>query len=276
MKLQIINIVKLSLMIMISVITFIIIKSSLDHKNVSKFSLERIDKNLKSTNNVLFDYEKIDRYLKTIGIKEMLNKDINPTQFIIVKLIMALVFIISFFKFNAMISVTLGILGFFIPDIVLRVSNTVDNEEMLPDIKRVYDTLRIQTKAGVFLTMSLTECYLVVKSPRLKKALLELNNYIITKNDIEGAIEEFKSKFQNTYIDTFCIVIGQSIESGRTVQILQDLSTQIKDIEEAMNIKLAERVKTKLEGLQFLIYVGVIGIIVYGIFTEILKSLTSF
>jgi hypothetical protein len=273
---QIINVVKLILMIMISVITFLIVKSTLDNKNVSKFSLVRIDKNLKGTNNVLFDYEKIDKYLKKMGLKEMFNRDINPTQFIMVKVILGLAFIIAFFKFNALISLVLGILGFFIPDIVLKVSNTVDNEEMLPDIKRIYDTLRIQTKAGVFLTMSLTECYLVVKSPRLKKALLELNNYIITKNDIEGAIEEFKSKFQYTYIDTFCIVIGQSIESGRTVQILQDLSTQIKDIEEAMNIKLAERVKTKLEGLQFLIYVGVIGIIVYGIFTEIFKSLTSF
>ena len=144
------------------------------------------------------------------------------------------------------------------------------------DLKRVYDTLRIQTKAGVFLTSSIAECYLVAENKRLKKALLELNNKIIAKNDIESAIEDFNSKFKNPYIDTFCIVIKQSLESGKTVQILEDLSAQIKDIQQAISIREAERVKYKLEGLQFLVYVGVIAIVAYGIFTELITSLMNF
>jgi Flp pilus assembly protein TadB len=272
---KLINITILIFMVIISVIIFILIKSTFDKKRFSKFSLNRIDKRFKKSDK-LFDYEKSDRYLKKMGLKEMFSRAVTPTEFILIKIILTLIFLVGFLRQGIGYSIAFGILGYLLPDILVKVSNSVDNDEMLADIKRVYDTLRIQTKAGVFLTVSLTECYLVVKSPRLKKALLELNNYIVTKNDVDIAIEEFNSKFENPYIDTFCVVIKQSIESGKTVQILEDLSAQIKDIQEAINIKLAERIKTKLEVLQLFIYIGVTSIIVFGIFKELLSSLSTF
>ena len=45
-------------------------------------------------------------------------------------------------------------------------------------------TLKIQTKAGVFLSYSLSECYLIVKNARLKAAMLEMTNKIVIKNDV--------------------------------------------------------------------------------------------
>ena len=106
--------------------------------------------------------------------------------------------------------------------------------------------------------------------------MLELNNEIILKNDIETSIEDFNSKFHNAYIDTFCIVIKQSMESGKTVQILEDLSAQIKDIQQAISLKQRERTKYKLDMIQFLIYIDVVAIITYGIFKELGNSLINF
>lgn len=272
---KIINIAIFIIMIIIAVITYILVKSTFDNKK-SKFSLEKIDKNIKNSTEKMFNYEKTEKYIKRMGLKEIFGRDISPTEFMLIKLLLCIVFAVGLLKQGIIFSLLFGLLGYFLLDIISKISNDVDNEEMLPDIKRIYDTLRIQTKAGVFLTISLTECYLVVKSPRLKKALLELNNTIIIKNDVDRAIEEFNSKFKNPYINTFCVVINQSIQSGKTVQILQDLSAQIKDIQEAINIKLAERVKSKLEMLQFFIYVGVTSIIVFGILTELTSSLKTF
>ena len=56
---------------------------------------------------------------------------------------------------------------------------------MMPDIKVIYDTLRIQTKAGVFINEALGQCYLKVRNERLKEALLILNGKLIRDKDIE-------------------------------------------------------------------------------------------
>ena len=46
---------------------------------------------------------------------------------------------------------------------------------------------------------------------------------IVIKNDIESAVIEFNKCFENSYIDTLCVTIKQSLESGKSVQILEDL-----------------------------------------------------
>lgn len=262
-------------MLIISYLIYVLFSSILNKNSISKFTL-KIDKNFKKNDRGLFSYDKIESYLKSMGLEEVFGREIAPTEFIMTKVILSLLLFTGFLKEGVIFGILFGILAFFLPDILIRISNSSDNEDMLPDLKRVYDTLRIQTKAGVFFTTSLTECYLVVKNKRLKKALLEMNNIILTKNDIDEAIEGFNSKFENQYIDTFCIVIKQSIESGKMVQILQDLSSQIEDIQEAINIKLAEKVKSKLQLLQFLIYIGVTAIIVFGVFSEITSGITGF
>lgn len=273
---KIVKILTLVITLIISILCFILIKSTLEKKAISKFKLKDLDKNFKKTDKGIKIYEKTEKYLKQMGLKEMVGREISPTEYIMLKLGIMLLLFLAFMKVNIIIALIIAAVSYKLPEIILDISNSSDNEDILPDLKRVYDTLRIQAKAGVYLTVSLTECYLSVKSPRLKTALLELNNNIITKNDIEGAIEDFNSKFKNQYIDTFCIVIQQSIYSGKAVQIMEDLSVQIKDIQEAINIKTAERVKTKLGLLQFLIYIGVISILVYGIFITLSNSLTNF
>lgn len=263
-----INILYLLLIVNISVLIFIL---SINFKdNTKRFYI--------SVNNKIKDkpfYEKVEEFLSKNGVNHMFGK-IEPTQYILFKLISALILLALILPVDKISAVLMSLGMLILPDIILKISNESDNDEIIKDLKRVYDTLKIQTKSGVFITNALTECYLTVTNTRLKNALLELTNSIMLKSNISEAIEKFNSQFDNEYIDTFCIVIKQSIESGKSAQLLDDLSNQISDIQEALQLKHQRRIDSKSEMLQLLLYIGVIGIVLFGIVSEFATSLTRF
>ena len=271
------QLVKLLLSFIIFVMAYKIVKIALINKSISRFTVKIISSNLRKNAEGYFSYERIEKYMKSTGVDHLVNERFSPTGFIIVKIISAILFfMLGISCDNVFLAFILMIIGFFVFDIMIEISNKDDNEKILKDLKKVYDTLRIQSKANVFLTQSLAECYLITRNKRLKKALLELNAKIIANTDINEAIEDFGSKFKSIYIEQFCIVIKQSLESGKKVKILEDLSEQIRDIDEALAKKEEEKMKLKLEFYQFLIYIGVTGIIVYGIINELTSSLMNF
>lgn len=57
-----------------------------------------------------------------------------------------------------------------------------------------------------------------------------MTNRIITTNNIEDAVKLLEKQFDNQYINTLCITILQSMESGKSSQTLEDLSKQIADM----------------------------------------------
>lgn len=216
-----------------------------------------------------FDLERIDRYLRTHGGYYMFSW-LDPFSFLMIKLGAALLGFLVVFSLmpNNLILAFLGglggaVVGFFAFDWILNIANDSDNEEMLSDVKSIFDTLRTQTKAGVFLSNSLTECYMIVSNARLKSALLDMTNKIVIKNDIEDAVREFNKEFDSPYIDTLCVTILQSMESGKSVQILEDLSKQISDMQSAINIKEQERLDAKIQLLEMGVFVGLIGSVLY-------------
>lgn len=235
---------------------------------------------LKKTKLDYFNYDRLNRYLSQNGIDFMFEHKINPVTFVFIKTALSLLFLAVAFKLGGEWSLIFGVLGifigFFFPDLIIKISNDSDNETMMNDIKEIYDTLKIQTKAGVFLTYSLSECYLAVNSRRLKMALLELNNKILAKKDVETALDEFNMQFDNRYLDTFCIVLKQSLQSGQSVQILADLSVQMTDIQRGINLKEKEKLDRRIQILQLLIFLGLIAICLYGLGVEVMDSLLQF
>ncbi|WP_330387968.1 type II secretion system F family protein [Anaerobium acetethylicum] len=244
---------------------------------ISCMTKEMLRKSMAASRVNYFNYDRIALYLSRHGAEFMLNARADPVAFILVKTVLAaFLAVIGFMEGNVLLTVLLAVAGFFAADLILKVSNDSDNERMLNDIKQIYDTLKIQTRAGVFLTESLTECYLTVKSRRLKSALLELNNQIIMKKDIESAIDMFNIRFKNSYIDTFCIVIRQSLKSGKSIQILEDLSTQVTDIQQAVARKEKARLEGKIEVLQLLVFIGVLAVCMYSLAIELGGALLGF
>ena len=140
-------------------------------------------------------------------------------------------------------------------------------------MKKIYDTLRIQTKAGVFLDDALSECYLAAKNRRLKNALLELTTEISIKKNIEEALENFNGKFRNEHIRTFCMVINQAQDSGKSSQLLKDLSDQMKDLQHYINMKNKEALDRKVQIIELLIFIGLLAVTIYGLGLEITTTL---
>ena len=229
-----------------------------------------------------FNLERIDSYLRSHGGYFMFDW-LEPFTFLMIKIGLALLFFavgVSIIKGNLLLAIIIGavlsVVGFFSFDFIINVANDSDNDDMLTDIKAIFDTLKIQTKAGVFLSYSLCECYLIVKNARLKAAMLEMTNKIVIKNDIESAVTEFNKCFENSYIDTLCITIKQSMESGKSVQILEDLSKQIADMQHAINIREREKLDSRIQLLEVLVFVGLIGAVLYALVIQMMGSMSGF
>lgn len=268
------------LLIVLPVLLFLIFLKINWRENMSKASDAGADfagKILKKSKINYFNFDSIQKFLNTKGAIYLFGEMATPVTFMFLKVLMfLLLFMVGMSLGGVLPGVLLGIVGFFMPDILLEISNNADNDAMLSDIKCIYDTLRIQTKAGVFLSASLCECYLAVKNRRLKSALLELTNDISTRRDIDDALERFNEKFDCGQIDIFCIVIRQSMESGRSVKVLEDLSLQMNDLQHAINMKEKEALDRKVQIIELLIFVGLLSVTIYSLGVEVMSSVLTF
>ena len=286
---QLISLIVLLLSFIISIlfaITFYI------YRKYKKESKGKADDAINAKKNILdnlaelsvlqryFDEQRL--YLSKSGANYMYGAEIKPVYFLLFKIIFAVLFFVgsmSLLKINfaadVCISFIAGIFGFKVLNLILGISNSSDNDDMLRDIKTLYDTLKIQANAGVFITQILQESYLFVKNKRLKAALQELHRTIVVRNDIEYALEEFEAKFNNSYIDMFCMTIEQSLQTGQSAQMLSDISNQMADVEHSINIEEKDKLENKILLVQLAIYGGILAATVYvlalelgGVFTQ--------
>ena len=280
MKLEQVLLFKNILLIILPVLLVIIVMNIDWKENLSKAGESGADfvgRILKKSRLNYFNFHSIQKFLKTRGAVYMFGEMATPVTFLLVKMLAFLLLFMVGISFDSIpAGLILGVLGFFMPDILLNVSNSMDNDTMLSDIKCIYDTLRIQTKAGVFLSASLCECYLAVKNRRLKSALLELTNDISTRREIDDALERFNEKFDFGQIDIFCIVIRQSMESGRSVKVLEDLSLQMNDLQRAINMKEKEALDLKVQVIELMLFIGLLAVTVYSLGVEVISSALIF
>ena len=280
MKLEQVLLFKNILLIILPVLLVIIVMNIDWKENLSKAGESGADfvgRILKKSKLNYFNFHSIQKFLKTRGAVYMFGEMATPVTFLLVKLLAFLLLFMVGISFDSIpAGLILGVIGFFMPDILLHVSNSMDNDTMLSDIKCIYDTLRIQTKAGVFLSASLCECYLAVKNRRLKSALLELTNDISTRREIDDALERFNEKFDFGQIDIFCIVIRQSMESGRSVKVLEDLSLQMNDLQRAINMKEKEALDRKVQVIELMLFIGLLAVTVYSLGVEVISSALIF
>lgn len=220
--------------------------------------------------------ERTDAKLKRTGMQFLFGDAFGARQFWLLKLLTAGVCALAAAKLHWLFSVPAAVLGAELPDIFADISNEADNREMLEDIRTIFDTVRIQAKAGVFVTVSVMDCYLIVTHPRLKAALLEFNNRILAKNSLTEAIDGLEARFDNRYIDSFCIVLRQAMVSGRSVRILTDLSNQMTDVEHALRLRKKEKLDRKIQLLELLLFTGLLAVCIYAIAVEIMGAVMKF
>lgn len=220
--------------------------------------------------------ERTDVKLRKTGMKFLFGDAFRARHFWLIKILSAAVFVLIAAGIGWIFLLPAAVLGYELPDIFAEASNEADNREMLEDIRTIYDTVRIQARAGVFVTVSVMDCYLIVAHPRLKAALLEFNNRILAKNSLAEAVDGLEARFDNRYIDSFCIVLRQAMVSGRSVQILTDLSNQMNDVEHALRLRQREKLDRQVQLLELLLFTGLLAVCVYAIAVEIMGAVMKF
>lgn len=193
----------------------------------------------------------------------------NEWTLLAIRLITGVVIAAVLADFSLTFAVAAAVIGSFIPDLLIYISNMSDNEAMLSDIESIYDIMKIQARAGVFVQDSLMDCYVNTSNKRLKAAMLELCNQTGTNKTMEEAVHLFSTKFSNRHIDVLCIVLTQAQSSGKTVQILSDMNEQINQLKHQRAKKEEGKLERRIEVLELLIFVGVLAIGVFAMGNEI-------
>lgn len=221
----------------------------------------------------MFNYNEIETFIKSSGL-DFMFKGLTPIGYIVIKFATAFVFAIAgLYGFGLLAGIIAFIIGFVFIDFIAQQSNSGDNRQMLLDLKGVYDTLRIQTRAGIYTSQILSDCFMIVKNKRLREAMMKLTSSITVHNDIEGSLEEFRSKFSNDYIDSLSLIIRQSMVTGLSTQMLEDIKLQMENIENALLLADKRATENKVTFVQLLLYISVIAVSAFIAMTAVTQSM---
>lgn len=221
-------------------------------------------------------YERTGRWLARNGAQYHFGMRVGPLAFLMLRILLGL----SGFAVLTMLSPAYGLLTglglYFLPVMLVLGLNRSDNVKMLPDLKHMYHSLEIQTRAGVFVTDALAELYGSVRERRLKQALLDLAGDLVMRSDLGESLERFQKKFDNRYVDSLCLILLQAMESGQSVDLLSDLSEQIKDMEASVLSQKKEALDRSVTFYQLGILTAVMGVVLYACVTQMFASATGF
>jgi pilus assembly protein TadC len=221
-------------------------------------------------------YANTESMLKRSGADFHFMRNMNPGTYLAVRILCAVTGFFVGCTFSVMSGFILMAVMWIFPVIIINSANKKDNEEMLSDIKLVYNSLSMQIKAGINMSDALLECYSCVRGKRLKKALMDLSSDIVMKSDIFNALEEFQKKFDNRYIDSLCITILQALESGQAVELLNDISEQIKDMETSVMEQKKGKLDRSITFYQLGILSAVLIVVLYACVSYMFTKALSF
>lgn len=229
----------------------------IENENIKKLS-EKFFKNRKKK------YNELQIYLSRCGANHMLQRVVDPLEFIIANVVFAVILAVLGHVIFGILGAVIGFfIGYNILKVLLDMSNDMDNDEILNDVRSLYETLIIKTEGGIFLTESIKQCYKVVSNKRLKKALLQLSSELAVTNNIKDSLDRFNLKFSNRYINTFCITVKQCLESGMTLNSLNDITNQFNKIQQAIEIKQNSKLEMEITITQTLVIVAMLVLIMF-------------
>lgn len=179
-------------------------------------------------------YKKTADFLKRNGAQFHYGKNFCPSRLLVLQILCGLMGMIIGSSMSFMAGIAMTAVVWFLPKILLKYLNKNDNEKMLGEVKLVYNCLAMQIRSGMVITDALMEIYSSVSERRLRTALIDLASDIAMKSNVVSALETFQLKFDNRYIDALCITVIQALESGQAIELLNDISEQIKDMEAAV------------------------------------------
>ena len=281
----IITIIKWILIVFIMIEAYTAVSVIFDKKNkISVMAKGTINLALGKSNSIYLNADKITADMSKYGVMYMFRDyNMDPSAFVSAKLACAGGFgLLGFIAapnewIPKIIGITIGlILGFIAPDIFIRISNRQDNDKMMTDIQTIYTTLKIHARAGVYVTDSLIECQRNIENGRLKQALNEMNNNILASRvTIDVAVDQFNARFCNEQIDNLSVVIKQALHTGRSADMLEDISKQIDTNNFVHRMKVKDRIKRESAFIQVTFFTLITVILLYLVVMELMQGLAG-
>lgn len=170
------------------------------------------------------------------------------------------------------IGIIVGLIAF---PYLIHDSDKRDNIRMLPDIERIFSTIYIQNRAGVYLPTTIISCSKGIKHDRLKAAFDNLSAAVIANKDIEVALHSFEKNFDNIYLSSLVIIIRQALTTGQAGAMLKDTVSLIDGINETLNIKCENKCDTHIMMCSMVFYAALLLVLGYLMFLGMGNSLAG-
>lgn len=280
MSLQIIVILKyifaIYAIVSIGVATYIIAGKG---KAISSMAKESIDAAIGKSNSSYFNKHHLEAMLSKYGICATFHDyNLQPSTYIWLKCLISFGIFILFSAailtwWAPIIGIALAVITFFAIDEIFKMSNKSDNDDMNADIIEIYNLLKIHSAMGIHISDSLIECQRNVSNRRLKEALAELNNNVLSsKITVEEAADQFNARFSNEHIDNLSVIIKQSLKTGRSSAVLSNIAKQIEIMNDVRAEAAKEKANRKMAILQVLIFSLISALALYIVGIDAIKS----
>lgn len=220
------------------ILVFIVsLRNSVKYKNMVKTSYKRAERINKR--NKLLNYESIETFIRTKGMKLHFGEWMNPTVFLLTEGMCIIAFSIIGSSLlgilGAVGGMLLGALAF--PGLALLL-NSSDEKKMIPEIAIVYNSLRVQIHSGAHVQEAISSCYKYLDEGRLRSGLYKLSEEIELSGELTRPLENFKNEFSFEPIYTLCMILEQGQKSGQMESLLGDITKQIENMQ---SFALAQR-----------------------------------
>ena len=195
-------------------------------------------------------YEKLAAWLKGIGAEFFVKGFGDPFYFLAVNLgiFLGSMMLLGILGSSLAYGLLMGSVILLLELIFMAAKDKEDNQKMLEDIAFLYDGTAIQLSGNIYIAHAVDNCIPYMESKRLKQALTELSNNLMLGGDVAGATQDFKEKFNNTYLDTFCNVIVQiTSQTGEAGSLIEDMSKQLTALQETAFMQKKKATENKLQ-----------------------------
>ena len=218
-------------------------------------------------------YEKLQKWLKSIGAEFAVKGFGDPFQFVVINLLLVVVVLVVFSALSDLVTGLLVAVALVATELLMMVLiDQKNNKEMLDDVSFLYDATAIQLTSSIYMVEAISNCLLYIRNKRLKRALTELCSNLSLGGDVRAATKDFSEKFHNEYLDTFCgVIIQVTTETGEAGKLIEDMSKQLSVLKETNFASQKKATENKLQ----LCIIGIFMVFTVLIFYLCIVSMTG-
>jgi hypothetical protein len=225
------------------------------------------------------------RSLKRQGADILLRDGLTVSQWYLYKMVvMVAAFMIAMFATKGLIktdvwfllSVVIGVIGWFFLDLFVRMENKSSNEAMMADVMEMSRSVLYGKRGGQYITDALKDAVLVVENKRLKTALIKLDNGLDSGKSLDECLDELEASFSNGEIAAFCTVIKSLQTTGQVDEALKTLESNIEREQISVNKRRCVLLENKTMMYVRLLAFDLLSVILYCIIMKLLALQIGF